>query len=131
MFTVFCEHHRQNIYADIGADGNTIDKSAVQRNSSARSQVSVNVLDHLPVIYMATATPKGKREKYICKNELSFYVALYIRQRTALKLKNVKWLETSQSVSERLLLSPVLEALSLFLVSFFRLLHTAFLTTCM
>lgn len=96
---VFEDHKWERVCADIGADGILMGETNPRCTESAGSQVDVHTPSQPIVVDMAVVTPGGTRTKLVCTEEAVVHIAVHVRQGTALKLPNGKWLVTSQHVS--------------------------------
>lgn len=109
----FDDKFRHTICTDIGADTSIMDSTTVQQLESHDVSFTSTTLNTPVKFNMAATSPDGDYLHIECHQLITLNVDLHVRHGTALKLRNVRWHVTHQTVSEPLLGRPVLEALGL------------------
>lgn len=99
--------------ADIGADANLMGQELLNRIKDAGGVVEMEDLLPPRTFCLAADAPDGSKTKLICTQAATMDVDIHIRHGTGLKLRNTRWLVSTQRVPEPLLGRPLLEFLGL------------------
>lgn len=109
----FANKVRTTVCADIGADASLMDTALLDTIQRAGIDALVEKLTPPRTFNMAASNSDGSTNTISCDQAVTINTQLHIRHGSALILRGLRWLVTSQSVGEPLLGRPVLEALGL------------------
>jgi len=111
--TTFGNKVRTTVCADIGAAASIMDSVMLRKLENANVDFKIEKLDPPRSFNMAANNPDGSETAISCDQAVTLDTQLHIRHGSALILRGLRWLVTSQAVGEPLLGRPVLEALGL------------------